>query len=462
MDLFVVGAGYVGLTTAVGFSQLGHSVVVHDIDAERLATLAAGHSPIFEAGLEDAIRRGLAEGRLQFTGEAAPPEATDVAIVCVPTPSDPSGLLDSSLVEAVVERLLVELPQDRTIVVRSTLPLHGPERLESIGADGARPALVVNPEFMREGRALADFAAPTRVVVGSITTADRPAAEAFAELYAPLGAPLLVADARSVVMLKLVSNVFLGAKVAFANEVARLCDATGADYAIVADGIGLDPRIGRAFLDAGPGFGGSCLPEQAEAIAVELERRDVDGVLLSSIASSNERHQQAVVATVGRELGRPLRGSRIALLGLAFKANTDDVRRSPALALARMFRAQGADVVGYDPVAAHAAAQADPVLETAKSAADAVAGADVAVVVTEWAEFSTLDWVALAAGMRGDLVYDSRRTVAPEGVRSAGLRLVGLGGGLGRRPADATPPGRRPHPAAAVSAPAAGQLAPRK
>jgi UDPglucose 6-dehydrogenase len=427
MDLFVVGAGYVGLTTAVGFSQLGHSVVVHDIDDERVATLAAGHSPIFEAGLEDAIRRGLAEGRLRFTTDASPPEGTDVAIVCVPTPSDASGLLDPGLVERVVERLLGELPADRTIVVRSTLPLHGPERLEAIAARSPRPALVVNPEFMREGRALADFSAPTRVVVGAVTTADREAAESFAELYAPLAAPLLVADARSVVMLKLISNVFLGAKVAFANEVARLCDATGADYAIVADGIGLDPRIGRAFLDAGPGFGGSCLPEQAEAIAVELERRSVDGVLLSSIASSNRRHQEAVVATIGLHLGRPLRGSRIALLGLAFKANTDDVRRSPALALGQILRAQGAEVVGYDPVAGAAAARTDPDLRIEDSVADAVDQADAAVVVTEWAEFATLDWVALAARMRGDLVYDARRTAASGGVRAAGLRLVGLG-----------------------------------
>jgi len=427
VELFVVGAGYVGLTTAVGFAQLGHGVTVHDVDPAKLEALADGRSPIYEPGLEVALRDGIAAGRLRFTAEATPDSDAEVAIVCVPTPLDPGGLLSTSIVESVVGGLLAALGSDRTIVVRSTLPLHGPDRLEIVAGGGTRASIVVNPEFMREGRALADFAAPTRVVVGFLAERDRTAAERFAGLYASLGAPLIVADARSAVLVKLASNVFLGAKVAFADELARLCDATGADVSVVADGLGLDPRIGRAFLDSGPGFGGSCLPEQAMAIAVETKRRDLDAPLLSSIATSNAVHQESLVVGIGRLLADGLAGARIGLLGLAFKANTDDVRQSPALNLARSLRAHGATVLGYDPIARATAQRADPDLATADSAIDAVDGADAVVVATEWPEFAALDWPAVRARMRGDLVYDTRRTLVAAEVRAAGLRYVALG-----------------------------------
>jgi UDPglucose 6-dehydrogenase len=201
----------------------------------------------------------------------------------------------------------------------------------------------------------------------------------------------------------------------------------GADVTVVADGLGLDRRIGRAFLDSGPGFGGSCLPEQAAAIAVETARCDVEAPLLSVIATSNTTHQEQLVSTVERLLPAGLRKARIAVLGLAFKANTDDVRHSPALTIARALRARGAQVVGYDPAANKTARAADPELETASSAADAIDGSDAVVIATEWPEFASLDWRALGASMRGDLVYDTRRTVAPDAVTEAGLSYVGLG-----------------------------------
>ncbi|HYK95361.1 MAG TPA: nucleotide sugar dehydrogenase [Candidatus Dormibacteraeota bacterium] len=428
MQLFVIGAGYVGLTTAIGFAELGHVVSVHDIDQERLAMLSEGRSPIFELGVDAALRRGLADGLLRFTSAELPSAETDIAIVCVPTPFDEAGLLSTTIVEAVVARLLAAMGPSRTIVVRSTMPLHGPERLEALAGDrGDRPSIVVNPEFLREGRALADFAAPSRVVVGALASRDRRAAQQFGDLYAPLGAQLIVTDARSAALVKLASNVFLGAKVAFADELARLCDATGADVTVVADGVGLDPRIGRAFLDAGPGFGGSCLPEQAMSIAAETSRRGMSAPFLSSIATSNATHQEALVSQVGELLPAGLDGARVGLLGLAFKANTDDVRRSPALALAAGLRQRGATVVGFDPVAAAAARAADPALLTAASAIQAAAGADGLVVATEWPEFGSLDWSRLAATMRGDLVYDVRRIVDAAAVRAAGLRYVALG-----------------------------------
>jgi UDPglucose 6-dehydrogenase len=427
VNLFVVGAGYVGLTTAAVFARLGHAVLVHDVDEARVELLRAGRSPIFEPGVEDAVRAGLADGSLQFTADPAPPAATEVALVCVPTPSAPDGLLDIAAVESVVVALSARLPADRTIAVRSTLPLHGPERLEAISATAGGPAILVNPEFMREGSALADAGQPSRVVVGWLRPGDLARAEQLADLYAPLGAPTLVADARSVVLLKLASNVFLATKITFANELARLSDAIGADIATVADGLGLDPRIGRSFLEAGPGFGGSCLPEQAEAIAIEAGSRELRTPLMSSVARANEVHQAEIARTIASRLPDGAAGARVALLGLSFKANTGDVRNSPALALARELRALGAAVAGYDPVAGPAAQAADPALDVVDGIGAAAAGADALVVVTEWEAFRHLDWASLARAMRGKLVYDSRRIVDAAAVRAADLEYVGLG-----------------------------------
>jgi UDPglucose 6-dehydrogenase len=429
LDLLVVGAGYVGLTTAVVFAGLGHRVSVQDLDPARIAELNAGRSPIFEPGLDAAIAEHTAAGRLSFTATLDPGASIALAFVCVPTPAAADGLLDTSIVETVVARLCGAMARDATIAVRSTLPLHGPERLDAVVGAAGGPAVVINPEFMREGHALADAGHPSRVVVGWLRPADEPGARAVAELYAPLEAPTIVADARSVVLLKLASNVFLAAKIAFADELARFCDAIGADVGTVVDGLGLDPRIGRAFLEAGPGFGGSCLPEQADTIAAEASRWGLRAPLMGSIGTSNRVHQEEIVATLARALEGGMGGKRVALLGLAFKANTDDVRNSPALVLGQALRDAGAEVAGYDPVAAGAARRADPALATAGSVLEAVSGADAAVVVTEWTEFKELDWVAIAAAMRGDLIFDTRRIIDAGAVADAGLRYAGLGRG---------------------------------
>jgi UDPglucose 6-dehydrogenase len=427
LELFVVGAGYVGLTTAVGFSQLGHRVTVHDIDAARIDALRAGQSPILEAGMEAAIAAGLAAGTLAFTREAAPPAGAEVAFVCVPTPAAASGLLDTSIVEGVVAALAGVMPPGAPVVVRSTLPLHGPDRLEAATAAHPERPIVVNPEFMREGRALADFAAPSRVVVGHLRASDEAAARLVARLYESLKAPTIVADARSVVLLKLASNVYLGLKVAFADELARLSDAIGADVGVVADGIGMDPRIGRAFLESGPGFGGSCLPEQAAAIGVELSTRHLDAPVMRAVWPSNRSHQAGIVDAIGKLLPNGLRQARVAVLGLAFKANTNDVRFSPGLALAADLRAAGAEIAAYDPVANEPAERADPALVVAPDAVAAASNADAIVIATEWPAFAELDWAAVRAAMRGDLVYDTRRILDADTVRAAGLRYRALG-----------------------------------
>jgi UDPglucose 6-dehydrogenase len=430
VHLFLLGAGHVGLVTAVGLVRLGHHVTVADIDASRVAALNEGRPPVFEPGLTEAIEGGLAEGSLAFTTELDPPSDAPFTFVCVSTPTGPDGPLSIAHVEAAIGRLLDRVGRDHTIVVRSTLPLDGPGRIAALGAGRPdRAAIVTNPEFMREGQALEDFDKPNRVVTGWLEPRDAGAAQAVLDLFAPLGAPSLMADARSVALIKLGSNVFLGMKISFANELARVADATGADIDEVIAGIGLDARIGTAFMNPGPGVGGSCLPEQAVAIALETVALDVEAPLLAAIHRANAVHQRQIVARLEGLLGGPgsLAGRRIGMLGLAFKANTDDVRESPALALAANLRAAGASVIAHDPRAEGRARQADPLLRVAPTPVEAATGADAVVVATEWADYGALDWVAIAAVMRGRLVYDTRAVVDIDAAQAAGLQVVRLG-----------------------------------
>ncbi|HEX7950164.1 MAG TPA: nucleotide sugar dehydrogenase [Candidatus Limnocylindrales bacterium] len=451
MHLFLLGAGHVGLVTAVGLVRLGHHVTVADLDATRIHDLSGGRPPVFEPGLTDALLDGLANGSLAFTTELDPPADAPFTFVCVSTPTDSNGPLSTVNVEVAVARLLATAGPDHVIVVRSTLPLDGPRRLAAVAAAANRsdrPAIVTNPEFMREGQALEDFDRPNRVVTGWLEPRDQAAAQAVIDLYAPLGAPSLVADARSVALIKLGSNVFLGTKISFANEMARVADATGADIEAVIAGIGLDSRIGTAFLKPGPGIGGSCLPEQAVAIALETVALKVEAPLLASVHRSNAVHQREIVTRLETFLGGPgsLVGRRIAQLGLAFKADTDDVRESPAMALAANLRAAGAEVVTHDPRAERRAHLADPTLVVAPTALEAISGAEAVVVVTEWAEYRAIDWAAAAPTMHGTLVYDTRGVVDVEAASRAGLRVERLGRPGRRRPAQ---------PAAGVPAAAA-------
>jgi UDPglucose 6-dehydrogenase len=430
MHLFLIGGGHVGLVTATGLARLGHRVTVADIDVERIDGLRRGIAPVYEPGLEDAINACAAAGRLAFTTEMQPPDDCTFSIVTVSTPTGPDGPLSTANVEQVVAGLLAATGADHTIVVRSTLPVDGPARLVSLRADAPdRAAIVTNPEFMREGNALADFERPERLVVGWLEERDRPAANAVLALYDGIDAPTLVADARSVALVKLATNVFLATKVAYANELARICDVVGADVDTVADGIGLDPRIGRAFLTAGPGYGGSCLPEQAIALSLITAARNIPTPLIAAVSQSNETHQRAIVDRLATLVGGSLRGRRVAVLGLAFKANTDDVRESPALSLAEYVRDAGAEVVATDPRAVAKARRLDPELRTADTVEEAVTDADAVLVATEWRDYAGLDWADLASRMRGDLVYDTRDIVPAAAVTGAGLRYASLGRG---------------------------------
>jgi UDPglucose 6-dehydrogenase len=430
LDIFVVGAGHVGLVSAVGLARLGHRVTVADVDADRVSILQDGHAPVFEPGLADALRDGTAGGRLAFTTGMSPPAGTSFTFICVNTPTDAEGPLSTVNIEKVLAGLLESTAPEHTVVIRSTLSLGGAAKiLRMARGRGARPAIVSNPEFMREGQALEDFDHPNRVVVGYLEDRDRSAAESVIEMYASLGAPSLVTDMQTAAIIKMLSNVYLGLKISFANEVARIASVLGADPMAALEGIGMDERIGTAFLRPGPGVGGSCLPEQAIAIALEAAAHDIDAPVLAAVHRSIAAQPRAVIERLDVLLGGPgaLSGRRIALLGLAFKSNTDDVRESPALALATWLRTAGASVVAYDPRAEGTARRADPDLVLAPSAYEATDGVDAVLVATEWPEFGALDWTAIGARMRGDVVYDTRAIVDPAAVRGAGLRLERLG-----------------------------------
>jgi UDPglucose 6-dehydrogenase len=432
MHLYLLGAGHVGLVSAAGFARLGYTVTVADVNAERIDALQCGAVPIFEPALEERLRACAADGLIRYTTDLQPPPDARVSIVCVGTPSDEDGPLSMRDVEAVLARLLEALGPEDIIVVRSTLPLNGPDRLVELASRfPRRPAIVTNPEFMREGSAVADFDQPSRVITGWLEERDRDAAHRIAALYMALDAPTLTADARSTNLIKLASNAFLAAKVTFANELARICDAIGADVGTVVDGIGSDDRIGRRFLDPGPGIGGSCLPEQALALALQAGAHGAETPLIDSVTRSNETHQSRIAGRIRDRVGvdGSLVGRRIAVLGLSFKANTNDVRHSPALALARRLREAGAIVSAYDPRASDRARVADPLLSVADEPLDALRGADAVLVATEWPDFRRIDWHEAARAMRGTLVFDTRAIVDAEAVRAAGLDYEALGAG---------------------------------
>ena len=424
--LFVVGAGYVGLVTSVGMARLGHRVTLADVNPRKIAALREGRVPIYEPGLAEALAE-VGE-RITFTTDSLPPAGVKYTFLAVGTPLSASGQMDLGNVKHCVRDLLAAKGPDHVIVVRSTLTPEAPEALQRLRTDiEGGPALVTNPEFLREGSALDDFARPDRIVTGWLSERDKAAAESVLDLYAGIDAPTFVADARSVALVKIASNVYLAMKIAYANELARLCEAFGANASVVADGMGLDARIGRAFLDAGPGIGGSCLPEQAVALAGITQDAGVAAPLIRSVAVSNDVHQAEIARRLEELLTGGLRGARVALLGLAFKANTDDVRQSPALAIAAHLRKSGATVVGTDPQAAATARRADAQLEVAASVLEAAADADAVLVATEWPEYRSLDWKQIAAAMRGSVVFDTRAVVDALAVVGAGLQLERLG-----------------------------------
>ncbi|MEU3606274.1 UDP-glucose/GDP-mannose dehydrogenase family protein [Streptomyces sp. NPDC035033] len=419
----VFGAGYIGLVTGACLAELGHEVVVRDIDPEKVRVLQGGEVPIYEPGLGDVIARN--KERLRFTldlGEAL--EGAEVAYVCVDTPPSPSGDADLSKVWSVV-RSLTGTARLRAVVMKSTVPVGTGARARvlldeaGLGATG----YVSNPEFTAEGRAVSDFMGPDRIVVGSD---DAAAAALVAELHAGIDAPVVTMDVRSAEMVKLASNALLATRISFANEIATLCENTGADATKVLGAVGLDHRLGPHFLRPGIGWGGSCFPKDSEALRQIASNTGFHPMLLSAVIDVNNIQKRRAVQKLKDVLG-DLAGREVVLLGMAFKPGTDDMREAPSAVLASRLLAEGASVRCWDPLARPGAVEPWASAVRYASPEEALEGADAAVVVTEWPRLAEVDWAAVAGRMRRPVVFDGRNLLEPARMRGFGFTYLSVG-----------------------------------
>ncbi|MGD0980050.1 MAG: UDP-glucose/GDP-mannose dehydrogenase family protein [Solirubrobacteraceae bacterium] len=420
----VIGTGYVGLVTAAGFAQLGSNVYCVDIDADKIGQLERGEIPIYEPGLAELIADN--RERLHFSTVLDDVvEQARLLFVCVGTPPTHSGDADLSAVHAVVDA--VPASSEHALVMKSTVPCGTGRSLRRVLSEQGKGAIdyVSCPEFLKEGSAINDFMHPSRVVIGEDEEGSA-AGDAVAALYESLEAPLVRTDVASAEMIKLAANAFLATKISFINEIANVCEETGANVLDVARGVGLDDRIGPKFLQAGVGYGGSCFTKDVSALKLLAANSGYHFQLLGAVIEVNELQKRRVVAKLQRHLGN-LAGKRIAVLGLAFKPNTDDMRGASSLVLAARLAAEGAHVRAYDPIAEDEAKKVMPELDCADSALDVVSEADAVVLVTEWAEFLSLDWDDVAARMSGKLVIDGRNALDPVVLDAAGLTYEGIG-----------------------------------
>ncbi len=416
----VFGAGYVGLVTGACFADLGHDVVVRDVLPDRIDALRRGQVPIHEPGLDELLRRNAE--RVRFTTEAG--EAVrdaDFVYVAVGTPPTYSGDADLSAVWTVIDEL-PRVDRPAVVVMKSTVPVGTGQkvrhRLDERGLEHV--GYVSSPEFTAEGTAVRDFLHPDRIVVGCFRDTDGDAVEA---LHDGIDAPVVRCDVASAEMIKLAANAALMTRISFINEIANVCEATGADVVRVAEGIGLDRRIGSSFLRAGIGFGGSCFPKDSLALKQLAANSGYHFQLLNAVIEVNELQKRRVIGKLHRHLGS-LRGTTIALLGLAFKPDTDDMREAPSIVLAGRLLAEGAEVRAWDPVADGADLHG---VEIASTPEEAAAGADAVVLVTEWPELAEVDWQAVGRSMRNPLLIDGRNMLDPAALRAAGFTVEGIG-----------------------------------
>jgi UDPglucose 6-dehydrogenase len=419
----VIGVGYVGLVTAACFAELGNTVICRDIIPEKVERLREGHVPFYEPGLSDLVMRN--RQRLTFTTDIRDvTENARIIFICVNTPAMYSGDADLSHVESVI----AELPPDTTdvvLVMKSTVPVGTGDRMRAVlDARGlSHVRYVSNPEFLKEGDAISDFMHPDRVVVGSD---DAAAADLVAGLHRPLETRIVRTDIATAEMIKYASNAFLATKISFINEIANVCEETGADVSVVAEGMGLDRRIGSHFLRAGIGYGGSCFPKDVAALKQLAGNSGYHFQLLNAVIEVNELQKRRLIGKLQKHLGS-LRGRTIALLGLAFKPGTDDMREAASLVLGSRLIAEGAVVRGYDPIAGDAARSVLHGVDVVDDVMDAVRGADAAVLVTEWPQFAELDLHAVGDAMRTKLLVDGRNLFSAAQAAAAGFAYEGVG-----------------------------------
>ena len=428
-SICVVGTGYVGLTVGAGLADLGHEVICLDIDAAKIGALQQGHIPIFEPGLETLVARNVTASRLRFSTEYA--EAIphrDFVFIAVDTPTGAAGEANLDAVDSSTSLAAPHLSADTIIVTKSTVPIGTGDLVARIAnehqPDGMHFPVVSNPEFQREGSAVQDFLKPDRVVIGS---PDSAAAKRVAEIYRSFDCEIIITDLRTAEMIKYASNAYLATRISFINEISAICEALGADVQVVARGMGLDERVGPKYLDAGIGWGGSCFPKDVRALEHMGSVHGAHPQLLRAVMEINRDARRSAVRKLRGAMG-DLRNRTIAVLGLSFKPNTDDVRDAPAIEIIHLLLGEGATVRAYDPVATEKArAELGNRVIYATSALQAAEGADAIVITTEWNEFRELDWSAVLEAMEGDVLVDGRNMHDPTRMASLGFDYFGMG-----------------------------------
>jgi UDPglucose 6-dehydrogenase len=427
MNIAIVGSGYVGLVTGTCFAEVGHRVICVDNDLKKVHQLQDGLIPIYEPGLEELVKKNVASGRLSFTasiGEAV--DASKVIFIAVPTPPQPDGSVDLSFVEGVAREIAVHIKEYKIVVDKSTVPVKTGEKVAQTIArvnPGADIDVVSNPEFLREGSAVEDLMNPDRIVVG--VSSDR-AIPAMKEIYTPFNAPIMFTDLNSAELIKHAANSFLALKISYINAVAAICEASGANVERVADGMGAYKRIGRSFLNAGIGYGGSCFPKDISAFIRISRELGYQFHLLEEVEKINADQKERFLKKI-REALWVLRQKKIGVLGLAFKGNTDDVRSSVAISVVQQLIAEGAEVRAYDPKAMEKAKVLVPQAIMVEKPEDVAEGADALLVLTEWNEFKSLDYPALKKKMLSPLLFDGRNLLSREEMRAAGFTYTGIG-----------------------------------
>ena len=428
----VIGTGYVGLVTGVCFADLGNTVHCLDIDQERIAKLNAAKMPIFEPGLEEIVTRNVQAGRLFFTTDYQKAlQDVEFAFIAVGTPSGSEGEADLQQVREVVEKIADVIHHPIIIVNKSTVPVGTGDWVSEVirkrrGGNDLEFHVVSNPEFLREGSAISDFMNPDRAVLGSM---HRAAAEKVAELYQPLRCPILITDLRTAEMIKYASNAFLATRISFINEIACICEELGADVREVADGMGLDKRIGRTFLDAGLGWGGSCFPKDVKALSHMAEINNTNPQLLKAVMEINQNMRRRLVFKLRNALGGSLSDKEIGVLGLSFKPNTDDIRDAPALEVIHLLENEGAHVRAYDPQAMPNVEKLMPHIKLCSDPYQVAEVADALLLATEWNEFKQLDFDRIYKLMRTPVLMDGRNQWDGESLRSLGFTYFGIGKG---------------------------------
>lgn len=431
-QICVIGVGYVGIVTGACFSDLGNKVVALDVNEKRIENLNKGIMPIYEPGLDELVKRNVNAGRLSFTTSYKDAlKDCEFAFIAVGTPSGVNGEADLQYVAAAARSIAENMTAPLIIINKSTVPIGTGDWVADIVKD-AQPkpipfSVVSCPEFLREGSAIGDFMGPHRTVIGSL---DREAANKVAQLHLPLRAPIVITDLRTAEMIKYASNAFLATKISFMNEVADICEAFGADVKEVAAGMGYDARIGRYFLDAGLGWGGSCFPKDVQALAYMAKERSLETPILDSAMRVNYDRRKSAVKRTEELLGGSLKGKTVGLLGLAFKPNTDDMRDAPSIDIARELIEGGARVRGYDPVAMEVARPLLPAVEFCDNPYDMAAGCDALIVVTEWNEFKQLNLEKVKSLLKSPIIFDGRNIYDPTLMKEMGFEYRSIGRGF--------------------------------